>query len=107
MKVHGAAAMALLIVFGVIADRHALPLVRRRSKGMAGTALLALFVVQAVSGYGLWYFEGDRLRAATEWLHWAVGFTLPCVLARHVLRRRARRVRRTKDSASADRTSSS
>lgn len=98
MKIHGAAAMALLIVLGVIVDRHVLPFVRRRPSCIGGLVLLALFICQA-TGYGLWYFEGDRLRSATEWLHWGVGFALPCVLAWHIFRPRIHSSARTSNGA--------
>ncbi|WP_157650977.1 hypothetical protein [Burkholderia ubonensis] len=89
MRIHGAAAMALLVVSGAIFEQHVLSRLRQWRTHAAGTATLLLFAVQVVSGYGLFYFSGDALRGATEWVHWIVGFGLPCVLARHVLARRA------------------
>jgi hypothetical protein len=89
MRLHGAAAMLIVFAVGTLLYGHVLPawnLGRNRPTGaIVATALLVL----AVSGYGLYYFGGDELRRATEWLHWLVGFAAPLALGWHIRRGRA------------------
>ena len=94
MKLHGAAAMLALVGFGLMWDSHVRRgwvLKRSRASGIAiGSSMLML----AVSGFGLYYFDGEALRSATEWLHWVVGLLVVAVLIWHLVSgKRSRRAR--------------
>lgn len=94
MKLHGGAAMVCLFVVGALLYRHILPAWRLGRNRMAGLFTCVSFASLTISGYGLYYFDGDFLHRVTERLHWASGIALPALLVWHIVNgRRARRVR--------------
>lgn len=84
MKVHGAAAMATIFALGTILHRHLLPGWRMQRNRIAGISMCIALGSLVVTGYGLYYFDGDTLRWIAQRLHWGVGFALPIVFAGHV-----------------------
>jgi hypothetical protein len=46
-----------------------------------------------ITGYGLYYAGGERLRAWTSWIHLAVGLALPILLLIHIFVGRRHAVR--------------
>lgn len=84
MKFHGAAAMAILYLTGTMLYSHMLHGWQSRRNRFAGGVTAAVFGVLAVTGYGLYYFDGDTLRRVTEWAHWIVGFGAPLLLGWHI-----------------------
>ena len=84
MKIHGAAAMTALFVLGAMLQRHLLPGWRTRRNRVAGFAMCAALSLLVMTGYGLYYFDGEWLRWGDERMHWGAGFALPVVLATHV-----------------------
>jgi hypothetical protein len=94
MKVHGAAAMLSLFGFGLLWDAH----VRRgwtmKKSRLSGSIVGLVMLLLATSGFGLYYFDGEQLRRATEWLHWIVGGLSIVILLWHLLA--ARRIRRAR-----------
>jgi thiosulfate reductase cytochrome b subunit len=85
MKIHGAAAMAVLVLIGMILSAHVRFAWRARRNRANGSIFLSAFVVLIVTGYGLYYAGGERLRAWTSWIHLAVGLALPILLLIHIL----------------------
>jgi cation transport ATPase len=90
MKVHGAAAMIVLIVLGTLIPLH----VRRgwhaginRTTGIIVIAVMASLIVTA---YGLYYFGSEQLRTATATVHDVIGVVSPAVVLWHILRGRAK-----------------
>lgn len=83
MRLHVAAALAFVFLVGALLDTHVRVAWRRARNRASGVAMLVLAGLLTVSGYGLWYFHGDALRAATEWLHWIAGFAAPALLWLH------------------------
>jgi hypothetical protein len=85
MKVHGAAAMAALIMVGGLLYTH-VPTgwSERRSRASGGT-MLATCGLLAVTGYLLYYAGGETARAVTSYVHLAVGVALPIALAVHLV----------------------
>ena len=93
MKVHGAATLATVYLMGTMLHSHMLQAWRRRLNRSSGGVMALTLAVLTVTGYGLYYFDGDALRQWTQWSHWAVGVGLPGVLIVHVWAgRRARGV---------------
>jgi hypothetical protein len=91
LKVHGAAAFAILLALGAMAAHH----VRRgwaldRNRA-SGTIVLACFAMLILTGYALYYLVGDDTRARISLAHWALGLALAPMLVVHVsLGRRGR-----------------
>jgi hypothetical protein len=84
MKVHGAAAMATLVLVGMLLTSHVRFAWRARRNRGNGSLFLGAFGVLTITGYGLCYAGGERLRAWTSWIHLAVGLALPLLLILHI-----------------------
>jgi cation transport ATPase len=92
MKIHGAAAMAILVLIGMLLTAHVRFAWRARRNRANGSVFLSAFAILAITGYGLYYAGGERLRAWTSGIHLAVGLVLPLLLLLHIfLGRRTRR----------------
>lgn len=91
MKIHGAAAMVILVMIGMLLNGHVKFAWRARRNRANGSIFLSTFAVLALTGYGLYYAGGEGLRAWTSWIHLGVGLALPILLLIHIsLGRRTR-----------------
>jgi hypothetical protein len=91
MKIHGAAAMAILVLIGMLLNGHVRFAWRAARNRANGSVFLGAFAVLTITGYGLYYAGGERLRAWTSWIHLAIGLVLPILLLIHIfLGRRTR-----------------
>src|SRR5262249_45375602 len=84
MKLHGGAAMAILVLVGMLLTGHVRFAWRARRNRGNGSLFLGAFGILTVTGYGLYYAGGERLRAWTNWIHLAVGLALPLLLVLHI-----------------------
>ena len=73
MKIHGAAAMAILVLVGMLLTGHVRFAWRARRNRGNGSPFLGSFGILTITGYGLYYAGGESLRAWTSWIHLAVG----------------------------------
>ena len=85
MKIHGAAAMAILVLIGMLLSGHVRFAWRAGRNRVNGSLFLSVFAVLVITGYGLYYAGGERLRAWTSWLHLGIGLALPIFLLIHIL----------------------
>ena len=85
MKIHGAAAMAVLVLVGMLLNEHVRLAWRARRNRANGSIFLSAFAFLTITGYVLYYAAGERLRAWTSWVHLALGLVLPILLLIHVL----------------------
>lgn len=95
LKAHGAAAMATLLLLGTLLPLHVKFAWRAGRNLRSGLTLLSIFGFLVLTGYGLYYVGGERLRALTSTAHLWVGLALPVLLGIHVWwgkRTRARRL---------------
>jgi len=91
MKIHGAAAMAILVLVGMLLTGHVRFAWRLRRNRANGSLFLGAFGILTITGYGLYYAGGETLRAWTSWIHLGVGLALPLFLILHIwLGRRTR-----------------
>ena len=84
MKIHGAAAMAILVLVGILLNGHVRFAWRARRNRGNGSLFLCAFGLLTITGYGLYYAGGENLRAWTSWIHLAVGLALPLLLVLHI-----------------------
>ncbi|HEY3660887.1 MAG TPA: hypothetical protein VGK91_06640 [Candidatus Udaeobacter sp.] len=84
MKIHGAAAMAILVLVGMLLTGHVRFAWRARRNRGNGSLFLSTFGILTITGYGLYYGGGETLRAWTSWIHLAVGLALPLLLLLHI-----------------------
>jgi hypothetical protein len=88
LELHGAAAMAFLLVFGSLLPAHLPNGWRKKRQRPSGSAVVGSSAILVVSGWGLYYFSQEGLRSATSVVHSALGILLPFVMAVHVWRAR-------------------
>ena len=93
LKIHGASAMCAMIFFGYVLATHVAVAMRTRRNRVLGFALVAALCFQIGTGWGLFYFGGETLRAVTSWAHLGTGLTLPAVLAAHIVWGRSHRLK--------------
>ena len=84
MKIHGAAAMAILVLIGTLLTGHVKLAWRARRNRGNGALLLGVFGILTITGYGLYYAGGEELRAWTSWIHLSVGLSIPVLVVLHV-----------------------
>jgi H+/Cl- antiporter ClcA len=81
LRLHGAAVMAFLVVFGTILPGHvtrAWSLRKNRAQSVrrnvvTGTLMLSLVAALALTGYALYYFGSEELRPYISAGHWVLG----------------------------------
>ena len=68
---------------------------------VTGRRSFGSFGILTITGYGLYYAGGERLRAWTSWIHLAVGLALPLLLILHIwLGKRTRPVAQVRKTSS-------
>jgi hypothetical protein len=92
MKLHGAAALAMMFFVGSVMNSHIRRALRAASNLTAGCSLIAALTLLTVTGYCLWYVAGETSRWIWSILHWVPGLAFPLLLLWHI--RRGRRPRR-------------
>ncbi len=93
MRIHGAAAMLMLVLTGSAVALHGPGGWRERKNRVSGVALCIAVMAVAATGYCLYYLGDEGVRMAASLGHWILGLALPVVLALHALL--GRRDRRT------------
>lgn len=88
LRLHGGAAMAILMLLGTLLPLHVRVGWRRRRNRGSGAVMLVCNAILVATAFGLYYAGSDSLRHWTSELHIALGFALPLVVAGHVLRGR-------------------
>lgn len=91
MMVHAAFALLFVWLAGTLAHHHMQAAWEQQRNRATGAAMALTAAVLVASGYGLWYFGGETLRAWTEIAHWISGFGIVLVLAVHAWTGRRRR----------------
>ena len=95
LRLHGAASMAALFVFGSLARDHALAAWRRHRHRWSGGVLIAGCALLVSTGYALYYVGSEVLRPWISVSHWVIGIAaLPAFV---VHRRAGRRHRARRD----------
>jgi hypothetical protein len=77
MKIHRAAAIAILVLVGMLLAGHMRAAWRARRNRGNGSLFFGAFGILTITGYGLYYAGSESSRAWTSWIHLAVGLALP------------------------------
>jgi hypothetical protein len=85
LRLHGAAVVGFLIVFGALLPNHVVHNWRRRLHRNSGLFLLVSVGLLSLSGYGLYYLVSDDARALVSVIHWAVGIAAGLGFAVHIV----------------------
>jgi hypothetical protein len=89
-ELHGAAAMAFLLAFGALLPQHVPSGWRQKRQRPTGLLLVLVCAILVLTGWGLYYFSEEALRAATRLIHSILGILLPLAMGAHVWRVRRR-----------------
>jgi hypothetical protein len=84
MKLHGAAAWLATYLIGTIWVAHIKLAWKLQHNRWAGAAFGLTVTLLLISGYGLYYFNGETVRMLTEWLHWSAGALAACLFWVHL-----------------------
>lgn len=84
MKLHGAAALVATFLVGTIWSAHIRHAWTRRRNRVAGGLFGACAGLLLLTGYGLYYFNGETLRGMTEWVHWIAGLAIGLLFWLHL-----------------------
>jgi cation transport ATPase len=85
LRMHGAAAMAFLIVLGTMLPNHIRRAWQLRRNYRTGGVMLSVVTVLVITGYGLYYASGENLRIWISAVHWGIGLVGMPALILHVL----------------------
>ncbi len=84
MKLHGAAAMMSLYLFGMLWGPHIRNAWVRQRNRTAGAMLVILTIALVLTGYALYYVNGELVRQSAEVLHWSAGMVVCIALWIHI-----------------------
>lgn len=84
MKLHGAAVMLMLLQLGMLWGPHIRNAWVRKRNRAAGAVLGFFVLVLILTGYALYYVNGELLRQVAEYLHWFAGVMICLALWAHI-----------------------
>ena len=90
LRLHGAAAMAGLIIYGSLLPVHIRRAWSIRRNIVLGIGLISIMLLLTVTGYLLYYAGDENTRPVISAAHWILGLVVPALLAWHVVSGRAR-----------------
>jgi hypothetical protein len=91
MRIHGATAMASLIMLGFLIPRHMQRGWAQDRNRLTAVGLVSGCLFLILSGYGLYYCGDETLRAWLSSAHSASGVLLPMILVWHIISGRAQK----------------
>lgn len=92
MRIHGAAAMAGLVLAGAVTALHVKAAWLDRRNIASGLMLAASLLIIAITGYLLYYVSDEAARALASAAHWLLGLGAPIALWWHAASGAASRV---------------
>jgi len=87
MKVHGGAAMLVLLLLGALLASHVPTGWKEARYKKTGIGILAAAAWLIISGHVLYYSGDEAVRQAASYSHLGIGLALPLLLGFHVWRR--------------------
>ena len=90
LRLHGAAAMAGLIIYGSLLPVHVRRAWSIRRNIVLGVGLISVMLLLTVTGYLLYYSGDENTRPVISALHWILGLVVPILLVWHIVSGRAR-----------------
>jgi hypothetical protein len=85
LRVHGAAAILFLVVFGTLFPIHMRSGWRQKKNRASGGFLVSVLLALIATGWGLYYIGYEALRPAMSFVHTYLGLLLPLIIYLHVL----------------------
>ena len=85
LRMHGAAVMAALIIYGSLLPVHIRRALSIRRNIALGLGLVAFMLLLTVTGYLLYYAGDENARPLISATHWLVGLAMPGLLVWHIV----------------------
>lgn len=85
LRLHGAAMIGFLVVFGALLPGHLVHGWRRRHNRRSGIFMLSVVVALSLTGYGLYYLGDESTRPWISAAHWVIGLAAAGTLVVHVI----------------------
>ena len=85
LRLHGAAAMIGLIIYGSLLPIHVRRAWTLRRNIALGVTVIVAMLLLTLTGYLLYYAGGEESRAVISITHWLAGLLVPALLTWHVL----------------------
>lgn len=85
MKLHGAAAMAVLFFLGSLMNAHIRRALKTGRNLVTGWAMIATLALLVVTGFGLYYVAGEGDRPLWSAVHWIVGLGVALLFVLHIV----------------------
>jgi hypothetical protein len=85
LRLHGAAAMAGLVIYGSLLPVHVRRAWSLRRNIALGIGLVAFMLLLTITGYLLYYSGDEDLRPVISAAHWVLGLIVPVLLVWHVV----------------------
>ena len=89
LRLHGAAAMAGLIIYGSLLPVHVRRAWSLRRNIVLGIALVSVLLLLTITGYLLYYAGDENTRPVISAAHWILGLGVPGLLIWHIVSGRA------------------
>jgi len=90
LKIHAASAFGMMLFSGAMLASHVQFGWRSQRSRKTGITLISIFSIQILSAYLLYYLANETARIITEYIHLAVGVSIPLALFAHIVLARAR-----------------
>lgn len=84
LRVHGAAAMGVLVLLGYVVAKHVGPAWRSGRNRFSGGVMVLIHLLLIATGYLLYYAGAESWREWSSAVHIALGTALPLVLLGHI-----------------------
>ena len=85
LRIHGAAAFLMMIMYGFTLGTHVLPKWKHKNLSNLGRTMTVLIGSLILSAYLLYYVGHEYIRQIIMFIHVGIGFILPVVLATHII----------------------
>ena len=85
LRLHGAAAMAGLVIYGTLLPVHVRRAWSIRRNIALGIGLVTFMLLLTVTGYLLYYSADENLRPLISAAHWILGLVVPGLLVWHIV----------------------
>src|SRR6266478_5490155 len=90
LTVHGGAAMATLLLLGALIPVHVQRSWRSGENLISGSVMVTLNMLLVVTAFGLYYLGAESVRPWMSSMHIVAGFSVPVLIALHILLGRRR-----------------
>lgn len=84
LRIHGAASMLFLVVFGYILSFHAVKAWKADTNRQTGLWLISFIIFLILTGYLLYYTGNETLRNMASWFHIGCGLAWPIIILWHI-----------------------